>query len=130
MQGRPLRTHHACTDARETNAVIPGRKREQEALQCFKKEGHIQSLNMQGAVNGAVFSEAVNRKRVFITGDDDFLRNKKHDHSGSLVLKIIPRRDNFVIPVVEEFLNSRENDDINWENRIILLTENGFSIVL
>jgi hypothetical protein len=27
----------------------------------------VKSLKMQGAVNGAVFSEAVNQKRVFIT---------------------------------------------------------------
>ncbi len=100
---------------------------------ALKKKGldvvSVKSLKMLGAVNGAVFSEAMNQKRVFITCDSDFLNNKSKEHHGVLVLKIVPRRDSIVIPIVEKFLDSQEIKEINWNQRVILLTEDGFTVI-
>ena len=99
----------------------------------LKDEGYlvksIHTENLCGLKNGKVIAESANRNMVLLTSDQDFLKPPKMNHVRILVLKIHPRRDKVVIPIVMSFLNLSYVQLFDWKNKIVLLTEKDYEII-
>lgn len=99
----------------------------------LKDEGYlvksIHTENLCGLKNGKVIAESAFREMVLLTSDQDFLKPPKMNHAGILVLKIHPRRDKVVIPMLISFLGLSEIKSFDWDNKIVLLTERGYELI-
>jgi predicted nuclease of predicted toxin-antitoxin system len=58
----------------------------------LKEKGYDAKLCPKGIMNGQVFRLSLSEKRILITRDSDFLKNKLFslEHSGIIILKISP----------------------------------------
>ncbi len=83
----------------------------------------VQSINRRGNKDSELFEVSVQLNRILVTYDTDFLLIKiPKEFPGILLIRIIPNRDRYVIPVIENLL--KIIDTLDFTNNIVVLDEN------
>ena len=87
----------------------------------------VRTRKIFGMKNGDLLILINSQNFTLITFDKDFLDDKFIANQGIIILDVNLNRDEFVIPLVEEFLNFLKKDKVDCTNRKILLNHDFLS---
>jgi hypothetical protein len=97
-----------------------------------RKKIPVESVHSQDLIhikNGALLEKCNETNSILITFDKDFIRNEHKKHHGILLIDIHPALDRLVVPIFTEFISNPSINKLNWENKIVILTQKGYKII-
>ena len=89
----------------------------------------VQTLEISGIKNTNLIKKAIKLKRILITHDKHFLKIKNKSHFGIIILDIHPPIDSFVLPVLINFIESPNFQNLNIKNSLIILQKDSYEII-
>ncbi len=103
-------------------------KKLQKTIQKFGYQvNSVRQQKLYGITNGELLKYLETNKYTLLTFDKDFLQAHLTASQGIIILDVNPNRDEFTVPLLENFLTMLKNEEINCIGEKILLNTEYFS---
>jgi len=102
------------------------RKLEKTIKRCGYRDDSERNQKLFGVSNGDLVKYLNTHNFTLITFDKDFLKSELSVNQGIIILDVKPNRDEFAVPLLEEFLVMLKNEKINCIGKKILLNQDFF----